>query len=170
MFLPNPGILAAGVSITKTYPQFLAHITLLATNGERAWDSSSLAGGTDQRTHRTAPSMADLSGLTMTGSSWGPLSPAGLARFSSPARAMQHALPNEALFNALRSTGYEILYTVSAASSAAVSPSTRNGYTSLGPVTTNVSTIPEVIYYDPTLGPMRMQPHLGLGPTPYDWT
>lgn len=176
MLMVHSGMAAmtgAGLSgPSKAYDAFLAHITVLATSGSRAWAASSLAAGTDQRTYRTAPSMLDLAGLVMTGSSWGPLSPQGLGRaLSGTARAMQHALPSEAVFNALRASGYEILYTVTAASPGEVFAVSRNGYTSsdTGGIE-NVCRVTEVLYYDPSLGPMRMQPSLGLGPEPYDWT
>ena len=50
----------------------------------------------------------------------------------------------------------------------AVTAYNRNGYPSAGAASGATRIITELLYWDN--GPKRMQPSLGLGPEPYDWS
>lgn len=145
---------------TKTYAEFVAHITTLAVQGERGWSAAMSAGA--WRTTVGAATGA------MTGTVW--LTYAFEA--SALSRAVQHALPS--LAEMTSQTGKQVFVRLVAdASRVAFSGLTRNGFTSAAfndGIAHPVILMTELLYWDAALGmAMRMQPSLGLGPTPYTW-
>lgn len=158
-FAPNPGILAAGVSTGKTYAEFEAHITALATGGAAAWLGQSASTGNLLVTATNE----SLDGFDMYGSPW----MASYRSISIVARAIQHAMPDEAEFNRQRSSGLSMLITVSNAGTGSVVPLSRNGYTSLSSGIAAIRRVTEVLAWID--GPVRINPFAGTGPTPYDW-
>ncbi|WP_287011277.1 hypothetical protein [Brevundimonas sp.] len=111
----------------------------------------------------------------LIGSSWGPLSPDyGISgSYSYWPRAVQHAMPSEAVFNAIIAIGGDIFIRVQDGGivNVAFPSATRNGFTSSasGVGGTYSRFITELLIFDPASGPLRMQPKLGLGPTRYTW-
>lgn len=145
----------------KTYDDFVAHITGLATQGSVAWGTNmpTTLGG-----HRTTAATA---AGAMTGSTWQNVYKGFEA---APCRMVQHGLPNQATFNAQIAAGREIFFSISDASdSGSYAGVFRNGYSSVASSTIFATRkMDELIYWDGTQA-QRMQPFLGLGPTPYTW-
>lgn len=154
----------------KSYGEFQAHITGLAVNGSLPWSGAVNNNvGAFKITTGAVPGYAPL-----FGSSWGPLSPDyGISgSYSYWPRAIQHAMPSEAVFNAIIAIGGEIFIRVQDGGIINVTfPSaTRNGFTSsTGSGGTYSRFITEMLIFDPASGPLRMQPKLGIGPNPYTW-
>jgi len=89
---------------------------------------------------------------------------------SATARVIQHALPSLEVVNEQVLNQRLIFFEVEVRGSDRLRGLNRNGYSSAaldagGPV----GWMLWLRYYDPQLGPVEMQPSLGLGPTPYDW-
>lgn len=101
MFLPNPGVLAAGAGASKTYADWQAHIAAISDSIPQGdWFDPSpgmkrvvLAAGTG----------------SMFGSPWKSFFLAAFPFIASPRRVIQHGLPDAATFNAQVSGGREVL-------------------------------------------------------------
>ena len=155
-------VAGGGAALAKTYADFQAHIATLATNGIAAWGGTQAAAGK----FRTIASPSGA--LTLNGSSWTSCFFSG----GNAARIVQHGLPSEAEYNRQTTNSLEIyINNVSAGSRVDFPGRARNGYTS---TSYNDGTsyqsleMTELIYWDGTQA-QRMQPSLGLGPTPYTW-
>lgn len=145
-----------------SYDQFLTHITTLATSGVRTWENATLMSAGGYRT--TAGAAVG----NMVGTSWN----STMASGDFTCRIIQHGLPSEAEFNAqiagARAIFFRITVTADKVSFVGLN---RNGYASISfddgtPYATRGCS--EIIYWDGTQA-QRMQPSLGLGPTPYTW-
>lgn len=124
MFLPNPGILAAGAGGgPKTYAEFQTHIRNKAINGKATWAAPSPSGASSLWT--TCDS--SLTG-GMYGSTW--LNRANVGGFTC--RFLQHAFYSESIFISQASRGLDVYFEILPGEEimAFVSVS-RNGYTSL---------------------------------------
>ncbi len=161
MFLANPGVLAAGAG-GKTYAEFVDHIAGLSTS-ERVWTDTAIWSAGSYLT--TAAALAG----GMTGSSW--MAPfRGIGTATAICRVVQHGLASLTDLNDQISSGRKLLVRVSASSApTGYAALDRNGFLS----STSGSTL-QPYQCDEILAwiggrPMRMQPRLGLGPTPYDW-
>lgn len=159
MFAGNPGVLAAGVG-GKTYDEFVAHIEALATGGSAAWDVNGVRGTGSYVTTPTAISLAD-----MWGSSWMATS----RNNSSPARLVQHGLPSQAAFDFVQSGLFKVFFRLNGTGITTHTALNRNGFLSKSVTASTGNECLEVIYWDGERA-QRMQPSLGLGPEPYDWT
>ena len=88
------------------------------------------------------------------------------------ARVVQHGLPSEAVFNEQVASGrVGFAQIVGQAFFADSLPSvTRNGFTSAAASGgLSILLLTRLDYYDPTLGPVTMNPSAGTGPTPFTW-
>ncbi|MBU1522125.1 MAG: hypothetical protein KJ728_11970 [Alphaproteobacteria bacterium] len=146
----------------KTYADFVAHITGLATEGSVTWGvnmPTTVIGG-----YRTTAATA---AGTMTGSTWQNVYKGDAA---APCRMVQHGLPDEATFLAQVAAGRQIFYRISSGTApASYAGVFRNGYSSSSSTTIFATRrVDELLYWDGARA-QRMQPFLGLGPTPYDW-
>ena len=169
-FAPNPGVLAAGVSTAKTYPEFLTYITAQAPTLTDWGAFINTATGPI----RLWPRAGLPSYMPMYGSPWGPLSPNGVSGSNSAwAGVVWHAMPDLATFNAVRNATNQVLLQVEdgGISSPSYSSYSRNGLTSSSTASTGtyVRRVTEMLFYVPGQGPMRIQPKLGLGPFPFSW-
>lgn len=162
--LPTPLLMSSPVDL---YPAFRAHLATL-TPDTVAWDQGVLPGKV--RVTTAAPTGQ------MFGSIWRSASPAGCWQAgSSFSRAIQHAFPNEATFNAVVAAGGEVLIELVGWGNSSAYPSVnRNGYPSseisgleedLGAVTGV-----EFLYFLPGVGARRMNLVSGTGPTVYTWS
>lgn len=153
----------------KTYAEFQVYIAAQAP-GTQPFSGSvgSITGAFRVTTSPTMPGYAP-----MVGSPWGPLSADGVSgSYSYWPRVIQHAMPDEATWNAVRAVGGEVLIRVEDGGIA--SPTyvayARNGFTSdPGGGGTYRRFITEMLTFIPGQGPVRMQPQLGLGPAPITW-
>lgn len=154
-----------GGSAAKTYAAFQAHIATLATGGAKAWGALT-SGYVDGAYTTTAAAEAG----TMRGSPWSNRSVQ--SNSWAPCRVIQHGLFSNADFLAQIAAGRDIFFRMAVAGDVnEVFAYARNGYTSLGLSGAGpypVLSCPEIIYWDGTQA-QRMQPSLGLGPTPYTW-
>lgn len=145
----------------KTYAEFQAHIAGLATSGSKNWNAFSTNWGA-WRVTAGAPVGS------MVGSSWNS-SFSGQDGGSTPCRVVQHGLPSQAEFNAQIAAGRMIFLRVVAGDDVGYPSVTRNGYTSSsGGPDAFADKCSELIYWDGAQA-QRMQPALGLGPSPYTW-
>lgn len=76
-------------------------------------------------------------------------------------------MPDEATFNLVRASGTMMLVRTTAAGTGSTTALDRNGYLSRSDDSTTVRRCTEILVWID--GPKRIQPNLGLGPTPYDW-
>lgn len=145
----------------KTYDDFVAHITGLATQGSVAWGTNMPTTSGGYRT--TAATAAG----AMTGSTWQNVFKGSEA---APCRMIQHGLPDQATFNAQIAAGREVFFRISSGTDpASYAGVFRNGYSSVASSAIFATRkMDELIYWDGTQA-WRMQPNLGLGPTPYTW-
>lgn len=163
-FAPNPGILAAGVSMGKTYAEFQAHIATLATGGSKDWaNNPALAAGAYRTIAATSPGFAD-----MYGSVWNSY----VYDNVPPSRLCQHGLPSQAIFNAQTAAGYQIFFRiVSFGDQALFTALNRNGYTSLGltpdPSLASIKCT-EIIRWDGSKA-WKSNPSIGGAETEYTW-
>lgn len=170
MFLPNPGILAAGAGISVPYATWLAYVTAKPGVTARAWRSSNVVASGLYRV--TCNATDDISTDTLYGSSW--VSTFRLqSGLSYTSRIVQHALPSEAQFNAQRTAGKVVLMEMSAVSTAEPALSrNRNGFVSTADGLQQ-RTIPMIAWHDEGLQQVMMSnPYLGTDPVPYsaaDW-
>lgn len=123
-------------------------------------------------TYRSTAKNTNPAFTSLTGTSWGPSSATGFARAAtSVSGAAIHGFTTQALIDAQVAAGREIMFKVTGlATGAAVIALTRNGLTS----SSNPSASPrvrldEIKYFDPTLGPVVVDPFNGTGPTPFTW-
>lgn len=147
-----------GAGSDDEYARFLAHITALATDGERAWGGQSPTG----RYITTASSPTGI----MYGSSWSSafFSAAAVARF------IQHGLPSEAVFSDQVASGRKIYFvTVYAGTFTSLTGQNRNGYLSLSAVEDEGldSLYCNRILYWFDGAAWEVTPSTGAGPTPY---
>lgn len=149
--------------------EFNAYVAAQATGGVQAWGGSlgSIAAGAYRiTTEPTVPGYAPL-----VGSPWGPLSANGIsASYSYWPRVIQHAMPSEAVFNAVKAASGQVLIRVEdgGIASPPYDAYTRNGFTSgaTGATSTYIRRITELDAFIPGEGPVKMYPKLGLGPVP----
>jgi hypothetical protein len=150
----------------KTYADFQAHIATLATDGAGSW-SADMALLTD------ANHAYRITAAAAVGSMYGtPWNSAFALNAGTLCRVIQHGLPSAAVFNEQTADGREIFVrTVPVSNRVLPDFVSRNGYTTRntdGVTETRATQCTELIYWDGTQA-QRMQPSLGLGPTPYDW-
>lgn len=148
----------ARAASAKTYADYRAHIATLATGGVALWAGTVSVAGV----FRTTPTVT-VSG-SMTGTPW----LAGMFGGSATRRMTQHAMPSQAAFDAMNAGGFEFLWEAVSGGTGDAPSLNRNGYTSGGASAVSLLLIPQIIYWDGTQA-QRMQPSLGLGPTPYTW-
>lgn len=103
----------------------------------------------------------------MSGSSW-------LSQFrgsnTAPSRAIQHGVDSYAAYEDQITRGNLILFEVRETDFSPTPSTNRNGYISIANTSATFPRVmPQLILFDAERGPLRMQPHLGLGPEPYDW-
>lgn len=167
----QPGLVMPGGAVPvslgklKTYDDFVAHIATLATNGTRAWTSNTLWSAGAFRTTCASPSGG------MAGTSWGAVF-RGATSTTATARAVQHALPDEAFVLEQATLGREVFIQIADIGSAAgFSSLNKNGFTSTSSGSTSAAfSMTEILaWVGPDVGgyAIKMQPSLGLGPTPY---
>lgn len=162
LHLPTPMLMGAPQG--KTYDDFVAHITALATNGSTSWTNNVQLSPGGYRS--TAAPFAGFS--QMRGSIWMNYALSGVP----PSRLAQHGLPSEAIYNAQAAAGYQIFFRLtSAGNQYSYYSLTRNGYTS------------EVYYDDPPLPAVyctelirwdgmkawKSNPSIGGAETEYTW-
>ena len=122
MFLPNPGILAAGAGVSP-YDAFVAYITAQATGGATVWATNQAPNAGAYITTASAA----LGGV-MVATSW---NGSFRATAAAPCRILQHALASEAIFNDQCAAERKIFYRLTAgASRANFVGVNRNGYAS----------------------------------------
>lgn len=158
----SPMLHAGAIQGGKTYAEWLARITTLATGGVKSWGSQLATTAGKFRT------TAAVNGTgIMIGSPWQDYA----SRFTNVERLIQHGLPLEEVFNEQCAAGREIYYEiVSLGSLSSFSGKTRNGFTSdSSDVASLAYNCPDVRYFDPVLGPMKMNPQAGTGPIPDEW-
>lgn len=163
-FYPTSMLLSIGGG--RTYEEFVAHVTLLASAGSRGWDQS--LNGTGKRlTTASAPTG------TMIGSSWGPSSPNGVWDSSAVARAIQHAMADEAIFGEAVANSAVIYFDTTARSTVAADlPSVnRNGFTSSASNRSAQRQITDLLRFDFATGRVfRSNPSLGTAEAEYTWS
>lgn len=150
-----------------TYSEFEAHITALAADGERPWDGSALS----TLGNKAYTTIAGAEVGSMAGTPWGPADIYGgsFHATSIVCRVVQHAMPDYPAFQAL--VGTKLFFRlVDTGVNGVVNSVERNNFISTTGTSTNRRLkMSELIYWDGTRA-QRMQPSLGLGPEPYDWT
>lgn len=162
LHLPTPMLMGAPQG--KTYDDFVAHITAMATGGVAAWGNNiALAPGGYRTTAKP------LLGFTnMRGSIWKSYAMA----YIPPSRLTQHGLPSEAAFNAQTAAGREVFFRLtSAGNQEGFNSLTRNGYTSDSFIDGDLYVAvycPELLYWDGAAA-WKMNPQAGTGPMPYTW-
>lgn len=164
MFMPNPGILAAGAG-GRSYEELQAHIDTLAVDGVGAWAGLMVSGSTSRARKTTASALSG----NMQGSTWGPSAP-GVGRTNAVlCRALQHAFYDEPTFLEQISSGREIFYRTQEVVASSLPSVSRNGYTSTSSASP-ISTA-RITEYIAWIGgqPMRGDPVAGTAPTPYTW-
>lgn len=145
-------------SPSKTYADWVAHITARATGGAVAWGGEMTAQGIYRTTAAAATG-------GMAGSPW----MAVFRRASSAmCRIVQHALPSEAVFNAQIASGRQvILQSVDDAATVTV-PLDRNGFLSGDASVITTYTCPLIGWWDDaTQSALMNNPQAGTGPVPY---
>lgn len=159
------GVVAgAGRAGGKTYAEFVAHITVLATSGTVSWSGQVSSSSTSSVVMTTCATATG----TMTGGPWGDWFRRGS---SVTCRVVQHCLPSEAEFNAQVASGLAVLLRISGDQTASDGflSINRNGYTSVAnAATTQGKIVTELIYWDGTRAQL-MRPISASGPIPYDW-
>lgn len=160
--MPGGAIPWASGSAAKTYADFEAYITAQATSGDYPWTNAIDAAATLAfRTTVDVPSGA------MSGSSWGAdYAFGGAGKMAALARVVQHGLPDLATLTAL--AGTQILVRTSLYYNGPAPALNRNGFLSANDNSNaNRGKCTEILYYDPVLGPMKMNPYASSGPTPF---
>lgn len=167
MFLPNPGILAAGAG--RTYAEFVAHITALATSGEIAWTATVGTGATGsvQRVRTTAASFSGQLYGSPAGGRVMMISNVGWG--ITVARFVQHSLPDGDLSGA--AAGRQVYLEIEqGAGTPELTGKTVNGFTSqsLGAGIANSGHVRRVIWWDGARAMWR-DPSTNSAPEPYEW-
>ena len=154
----SPIIGRAGGAI-KTYPEFVAYITALADRGAVGWGYSDgfVAGG-----YITTAATALGS---MIGTPWNSY----MSTAVTTCRVVQHGLPSEAVFNTQIAEARTIFFRIAILSNVtSYTGINRNGYLSQsfssGTAFPRAACTEILAWIDGA--PMRMQPSLGLGPSP----
>jgi len=161
MFLPNPGILAAGLG-GKTYAEFQARIATLATSGSASWAGVNIAAGA------WTTAAAAVVGI-MYDTPWNSSYEAASSRL---ARIVQHALPSQAAFDDQVANGYQMFVRIQdAADKINFVSVNRNGYASLSfndgsPYPARTCT--ELIRWDGSQA-WQSNPSIGGSETLYTW-
>ncbi len=163
MFLPNPGVLAAGAGgAMKTYAEFQAHIAVLANLGFRPWNNATAFSTGGYRTTAAAETG------TLLGTSWNDRMGVGV----TTCRVIQHGLPSQLVFNEQVASGRDIFFRVEVLDSVRVfNGINRNGYLSQsysGPTYYPSTRCTEIIRWD-GLRAWKSNPSIGSAETPYDW-
>lgn len=169
MFLPNPGILAAGAQ-GRTYDEFVARINAISTYPGTSFtfeDQTNYLG----ETVISAVIVANSSSLgVMYGSPWGPLSPDGFQGAATLGFVARHGLPSASEWSAQIASGRRLLFDISNTFQVDAFPDVnRNGAVSqsLSGSGLNARRLTRILYWSD--GPMQIFPASGLGPEPYDW-
>ena len=163
------GVIAGprGGGAAKTYAEFVAHVTSLATGGSIDWYDAVPAVGSYIATGKnTNPGF-----ISLTGTSWGPLSANGFARsISSISGIFIHGFPDRTAYDAQETGGLVVFGTfTSVGTSANVLGATRNGLTSSGGTGTNPRFFcTNILYWNGTVA-KQMNPSTGSGPSDYTW-
>lgn len=167
MFLPNPGVLAAGVGSGKTYEQFLTHITSIAVNGSKSGSGIYDEPDGTYGTRRYVIEDLSQSG-TMTGSPWANYFAVGASAYS---RIVQHSMPSFDSFVTQIDGARKLFIRIDwdANEYPLFSGVLRNGYQSSGFPSGLLAqaSVGELIFWDGV--PFIMRPASGVGPEPYDW-
>ncbi|MGX1587367.1 hypothetical protein [Brevundimonas diminuta] len=157
LHLPTPMLMGAPQG--KTYAEFLAHITARATSGTLPWSASAYVSGK----FLVAPAARANS---MLGTPW-------MDYFNGiTSRVVQHALPSPESLDEQIAGGLKVYVEV-----LAIAPKVdfrslnRNGFLSSAYNDGEAYAASEIVELLAWVGgaPVRMQPNLGLGPTPYTW-
>lgn len=154
--------ISGGGEAAKTYPEFQAHVTALADLGFTPWAYSDgfIAGG-----YITTAAAAQGS---MIGTPWNSY----MSTAITTCRVVQHGLSSEAVFNTQIAEARTIFFRIAIPGNAAsYTGINRNGYLSQSfssGTSYPYATCTEILAWIDG-APMRMQPGLGLGPTPYNW-
>lgn len=167
MFAPNPGILAAGVSTTRTYAEWVSQADSLATGGALPWEvNAAIPPGS----YTTTASAA--TGGALVGSSWNALF-RRTTTASSVERVIQHGLQNSTIVSEQRAGGLKIFFRVVAADgSAGYVALNRNGFLSSASTgnSGNGAICDLLIRWDATLGKaFQSNPSIGGAETEYVW-
>lgn len=162
MFLPNPGIMAAGAQ-GRTYEDFVAHITALTTSTPHGWNEAGLFSKTRFISTANAQPTTELYG-TPWANHYG-------TDFATPARIANHGLPSYEIFQEQITSNRQIFFDCQG-----IQPQSlfieywRNNFYSWyaegGPY--NASICNSILYWHQGRA-WKMRPFLGLGPEPYDW-
>ena len=149
---------SVGGVVAKTYADFVAHITERATRGVVSWTDGATEGS-----YRTTPG-------ALSGAMWGSPWIAYFSLGSILARVFQHAMPSLSSVNAVISGGFQFFWVCSYIGDGNVTGKSRNSYSSasISDGSASLMEMTELLYWDGTQA-QRMQPSLGLGPTPYTW-
>lgn len=148
----------------RTYAEFASHILTLA-NTDRGWGLEARSVGSFRTT-----AAADVG--EMTGTSWGNTGFPNTSSFpTSVCRAIQHAMPSEAIYRAVQaSSENRMLYTVVSTGTQTNPPGlNRNGYTSANYTGTVVCRGLSRLLYWYAGKAWEMNPTLSSGPVPYSW-
>lgn len=164
MFLPNPGILAAGAQ-ERTYADWLAHIAARAPKIINEGDSPGIAFQSLTRVQ-----MGTGSEGSMFGSSWvSSVSEQGAHFIGSAARAIQHGMLTQAAYNAQRASQSIVLLKMYSAWLPQLTGALRNGYVSDSVYEEVFAiSIDELSFWDASLKkPITVRPYLNTGPFDY---
>lgn len=169
MFLPNPGVLAAGAQ-GRTYDEFVARINAISTypGTFEAFNSQMSWAGDLARSLVVAANTGTLG--ILYGSPWGPLSENGFHNSSSFGFVARHGLPSAGEWSAQIASGRRLLFDISNIFQVDSLPDVnRNGAVSqsLSGSGLNARSLTRILYWGDR--PMQIFPASGLGPEPYDW-
>lgn len=148
----------------KTYADFVAHITALATGGLKQWDAFAPLTPGAYRTTAGGAFSSDMYGTIWSGYAF---------YYLPPGRLVRHGLPSEAVFNDQAANGRQLFFRLAdAGSQSSFNAVNRNGYASLSlfpdPAEPAV-TCTELIRWDGERA-WKSNPSLASAETPYDWT
>lgn len=153
-------------SSPKTYPDFVAHISTLASSGVIAWGAAVSMEGAPKAYRTTAASPAG----NMAGSSWLTNFRSAGANLAAPARIVQHGLPSEGEFNAQVLAGRQIFFAVENGTVGSSFPSvTRNGFTSTEVLASTGRVRCRRLIWWAEDQAWECDPYAGTAPQPYNW-
>lgn len=158
------GVIAGSRSSAKTYADFESHITGLALQGSIAWGAT--VSGTNGSYITTADNASALG--SMVGSSW-----LDSFRFdqTTVARACQHGMATQPIWQAQRDAGLKILITTGSGSVENYVGKDRNGYNSMSQAGDfGAKRINQIIRWDVALSKaFQSEPRFGGAETEYTW-
>lgn len=156
-------VVGGGSVVVRTYADFQAHIATLAPSS-RAWATNASLSGK----YRTVANTNSLSSASMYGSPWN----AYFGDVAAPARVLQHALKDQATWQAQRDGGLEIYFEVQSLAPGFFNAIDRNGYLSLSDFSNTISSrsCTRLIRWDQALGKaFESNPSIGGAETEYTW-